>query len=188
MTETKQPSPAHWIDHFVVPTNDIMAWSDWAVAAIGVERQPFGGMTTAARSQGRPINCFMYLADQSCHFGAFLQSEQLPASKGLGQGTPRYGFFVRPEQLDEHVLRLDRNGITHGDPVETSEEGDEGTAIYFEDPDGNQYEFWAPSRLPEGAMEVATAAGVGRMSSAVYGARELQRTADFFSSFFGMKP
>jgi catechol 2,3-dioxygenase-like lactoylglutathione lyase family enzyme len=165
-----------------------MSWSDWAVAAIGVERQPFGGLTTATRNSGRAINCFMYLADRSCHFGAFLQGEQLSASKGLGQGTPRYGFFVRPQQLDEHMLRLDRHGITHGDPVDTSEEGVEGTAVYFEDPDGNQYEFFAPAQMPDGAMDVATAAGVGRMSSAVYGARELQRTADFFNTFFGMKP
>ena len=28
--------------------------------------------------------------------------------------------------------------------------------IYFEDPDHNQFEFWAPDRLPEGAMQKAS--------------------------------
>ena len=30
MAESTKPAPAHWIDHFVVGTNDLNAWVDWA--------------------------------------------------------------------------------------------------------------------------------------------------------------
>jgi len=66
-------------------------------------------------------------------------------------------------------------------------EGDEGTAIYFEDPDGNQYEFWAPVHMPDGAMEVSTPLKVGRISHAVYGSRDLERTAAFFKRYCGLR-
>ena len=80
-------------------------------------------------------------------------------------------------RLDGHLRRLDLHGIPRTDPLRTAAEGDEGIAIYFQDPDGNQFEFWAPDRMPKGAMDVCTAEGVGRVSSGVYGSRDLQRTA-----------
>ncbi|HZD41164.1 MAG TPA: hypothetical protein VE131_10610, partial [Terriglobales bacterium] len=51
----------------------------------------------------------------------------------------------------------------------------------------NQYEFWAPIHIPAGAMEICTEEKVGRISHAVYGARELGRTAAFFKKYCGMK-
>ena len=186
MAEEQRPGAVHWIDHVVLGTNDMGAWAEWAVNAIGVAGR-IRGMTTAARERNQPIQVSLYIGDGSCHFVAFLQREALPPSKGLGKGTPRYGFFVRPDDVDEHLRRLDAHGIPHTDPVRTAAEGDEGTAIYFEDPDGNQFEFWAPVRMPDGAMEVSTALGVGRLSSAVYGSRDLQRTASFFEEFCGLR-
>lgn len=188
MTQNRQPAPVYWIDHFVVATNDMNAWFEWAAGAIGADRHRFGGLTTKDRKNGRAINCFMFIGDGSCHFGAFLQKEPLPPTKGLRKGTPRYGFFVRPEDIDKHMSRLNRHGISHKGPVRTHEDGDEGTAIYFEDPDGNQYEFWAPDRMPQGAMDVATPLKVGRVSSAVFGARQLPRAGEFFARFLSLRP
>ena len=162
---TEQRGAAHWIDHFVVGTNDIGRWVEWAIDVIGVERHPIGGLTTEARNAGRPVASFMYMGDGSCHFGAFLQREQLPPSKGLGASTPRHGFYVRAADVEAHVRRLDAHGVPHTAPARTSAEGETGVAVHFEDPDGNQYEFWAPDDLPEGAMAVETSAGVGRISS-----------------------
>jgi catechol 2,3-dioxygenase-like lactoylglutathione lyase family enzyme len=87
-----------------------------------------------------------------------------------------------------HLRRLDRYKVPHTDPVKTAADGDEGTVIYFADPDGNQYEFWAPAHMPEGAMEIATDEKVGRISHAVYGCRELTRTAAFFEKYCGIEP
>ncbi|MDA1036213.1 MAG: VOC family protein, partial [Chloroflexi bacterium] len=178
---------AHWIDHVVVPTNDIGAWVQWAEDVIGVEHKPIGGLTTRERNNNRPIASFVDIGDGSCHFGAFLQHGVLPASKGLGADFPRYGFYIRPEDIDTHLLRLDRTGTIHTDPIAMTAEGKEGTAIYLQDPDGNQFEFWAPKVMPAGAMEVSTALGVGRISSAVYGSRDLQRTASFYERYCGLQ-
>ena len=188
MVAEQRSGAVHWIDHVVVGTNDMNAWVEWAVNAIGVTPGPIGGLTTTARQRNQPIASFLFIGDRSCHFGAFLQSEALPPSKGLGKGTPRYGFFVRPEDVSEHLRRLDQHGVPHSGPVRTAAEGDEGTAIYFEDPDGNQFEFWAPARMPQGAMEVCTPLNVGRVSSVVYGSRDLQRTAAFFDRFCDLRP
>jgi len=178
----------HWIDHHVVGTNDIVAWSDWAVNATGLPRRPIIGVTTAARKKNTPIMCFLWWEGGSCRIGAFLQPEIFPPSKGLGKDTPRSAFFIRPEDIDLHLQRLDRHHIPHTDPIHTAAEGDEGTAIYFEDPDGNQYEFWAPVVMPKGAMEIATDEQVGRISHVVFGARDLARTAAFFDEYCGLEP
>jgi catechol 2,3-dioxygenase-like lactoylglutathione lyase family enzyme len=100
---------------------------------------------------------------------------------------PRCGFFIRTEDIDTHLGRLKQHGIPHSDPVRISNEGDEGTTIYFEDPDGNQYEFWAPVHMPEGAMAVATPHNVGRISHVVYGSRNLEKTAAFFREYCGLR-
>jgi catechol 2,3-dioxygenase-like lactoylglutathione lyase family enzyme len=177
---------AHWIDHVVVPTNDMTTWLAWAEDVIGIERTPIGGLTTQARRRNQPIATFLDIGDGSCHFGAFLQTDDLPESAGLGNEYPRYGFFVNAVDLDTHIQRLERLGIAHSAPSSTTTEGFEGAAVRFQDPDGNQWEFWAPAEMPEGAMDVATSLGVGRISSAVYGSRDLQRTAGFFERYFGL--
>ncbi|MEE8518586.1 MAG: VOC family protein [Dehalococcoidia bacterium] len=188
MTTRDGAGTAYWIDHMVVGTNDMAAWVAWAVNAIGVVPSPLQGITTDAQKRNQPIASFLDIGDGSCHFGAFLQPENFPPSAGLGKGLPRYGFFVRPEDVDTHLLRLEKHGIPHTGPVRTSAEGDDGTAVYFEDPDGNQFEFWAPDVMPEGAMEVSTEIGVGRVASAVYGSRDLQRSAAFCRDYFGLSP
>jgi catechol 2,3-dioxygenase-like lactoylglutathione lyase family enzyme len=100
---------------------------------------------------------------------------------------PRCGFYIRPEDIDMHLRRLEQHKIPHSEPIRTAAEGDEGTTIYFADPDGNQYELWAPVKMPEGAMEIATSEKVGRISHAVYGSRDLARTAAFFEKYCGVR-
>ena len=183
MAETRHPGLIHWIDHCVVGTNDMNRWIEWAVNTLGVVPRRISGLTTEMRRRNASINCFVDISRGTCHLGAFLQSETLPPHAGLGKALPRYGLFIRPEDIPEHLARLDHVGVSHTAPVHTSAEGEEGTAIYFEDPDGNQYEFWAPAEMPEGAMEVATPLKVGRVSSAVFGTRDLKKAASFFSHY-----
>ncbi len=184
---TDEPSGAvHWIDHRVVGTNDMVKWVDWAVNATGAVPWRMIGITTVARKRNAPINCFLDFEGR-CRIGAFLQPEVFPASKGLGKDTPRCGFFIRSQDIDAHLKRLDHHDIPHSEPVRISNEGDEGLAIYFEDPDGNQYEFWAPVNMPDGAMEVCTSLKVGRISHMVFGSRNLERTAAYFKQYCGLK-
>ena len=186
MADEEPRGAAHWIDHFVVGTNDLSTWVEWALNATGIPRQPIAQLTTAARKRNTTIHCFLPFENGSCRFGAFLQPEIYPPSKGLGKDLPRFGFFIRTEEIDEHLSRLDRHGIPHSQPISVTTEGDQGTSIHFEDPDGNQYEFWAPIHMPDGAMEVCTKLKVGRISHAVYGSRDLERTAAFFKKYCGL--
>ena len=188
MATNERPGTAHWIDHFVVGTNDLKAWLDWSDAALGATVLRLNGLTTRAQKRGQPIALFMDIGDGSCHFGGFLQTEEMPPIEGLDSDEMRYGFFVRRDEIDDHLRRFDASGITHSQPTRTAAEGEAGTAVNFADSDGNQYELWAPDEMPAGAMEVSTHLGVGRISSAVLGSRNLQRTADFMSRFCDLEP
>ncbi len=188
MADVEPRGAVYWIDHYVVGTNDMVAWADWAVNAIGLKRQPLIGLTTAARKRNVKITCFLWWKGGSCRIGAFLQPEIFPLAKALGEDLPRCGFYIRPQDVDTHLRRLDRYKIPHTDPIKTAADGDEGTVIYLADPDGNQYEFWAPLHMPEGAMDIATEEKVGRISHAVYGCRDLARTAAFFEKYCRIEP
>jgi catechol 2,3-dioxygenase-like lactoylglutathione lyase family enzyme len=188
MASSERPGTVHWIDHVVVGTNDLNAWLKWSEEAIGGTVNRINGLTTQAQKSQQALAAFVDIGDGSCHYGAFLQSEVLPPVNGLDAEEQRCGFFVRPEDLNEHVRRFDEHGIVHSAPVRTSAEGDDGTAVYFVDPDGNQYELWAPDRMPAGAMAVSTHLGVGRISSVTLRSRDLQRTADFFDRYCDLEP
>src|SRR5262245_903527 len=177
---TVEPKGAvHWIDHYVVGTNNMSAWVDWAVNATGIKRQPIIGLTTEARKRNIKITSFLWWEGGSCRIGAFLQPEIFPPAKELGRDLPRCGFYIRRADIDKHLSRLDRHKIPHSDAIPTASDGDEGTIIYFADPDGNQYEFWAPEQMPEGAMEIATSENVVRISNCVFRGRDLARAASF---------
>ena len=188
MNDVEPRGAVHWIDHYVVGTNDMGAWVDWAVNATGITRRPIIGLTTAARKRNIKITSFLWWDGGSCRIGAFLQPEIYPPAKALGEDLPRCGFYIRPEDIDMHLRRLEQHKIPHSGAIRTAADGDDGTILYFADPDGNQYEFWAPSRMPEGAMEIATKEKVGRISHCVYGARDLGRTAAFFEKYCGISP
>ena len=187
MADVEPRGAVHWIDHYVVGTNDLSGWADWANKATGLPLRQINGLTTNMRKKNTPIFCFMWWDGGSCRIGAFLQPENYPPAKKLGTDMPRCGFYIRPEDIDMHLRRLDQHKIPHSDPIRTAAEGDEGTVIYLADPDNNQYEFWAPVKMPEGAMEIATSEKVGRISHTVYGSRDLARTAAFFEKYCGIQ-
>lgn len=187
MADREPRGAVHWIDHYVVGTNDMGAWVDWAVNATGITRRPIIGLTTAARKRNIKITSFLWWQGGSCRIGAFLQPEIFPPAKALGEDLPRCGFYIWPQDIDAHLRRLDRHKIPHSDAIRTAADGEEGTVIHLADPDGNQYELWAPERMPEGAMEIATEENVGRISHAIFGSRNLSRTAEFFEKYCGVQ-
>jgi catechol 2,3-dioxygenase-like lactoylglutathione lyase family enzyme len=178
----------YWIDHYTVPTNDLERSIEFHERVMGTKTMPNSGMP---RDRG-VFQAFSHpellLRGGHCHHGLFAVREPLPAAQEPGKGYPRHALYVRPEDIGEHVKRLDANGVVHSDPVRTSENGEDGTAIYWLDVDGNQFEFWAPEKMPPGVMDHASAYGVGRISHIVYASRDLQRTADFFNRYCGLQP
>ena len=181
MAEDQRLGALHWIDHYAVATNDLDRWVDWNAKVLGAT-EPW---QDTAPAPGQPRRAeFRVLG--GCHVIGFAQSAPVPAGKGLGQGLPRYGFYVRLEDMQEHLRRLDELGVAHTAPARTSAEGEAGTAVYFQDPDENQFEFWAPDRMPDGAMEGASPQCVGRISLAVFESRDLERTASFYNRYCGL--
>jgi len=180
MAEDRRLGAAYWIDHYVVGTNDLDRWIDFHERVMGAKHKANG---PTPPGEGRPGE-FLFVSD--CHYGGFNQQKPLPPSEGLGKGLPRYGHYIRRGDVDEHLRRMDEHKVRHSDPIRTSAEGEAGTVIYFEDPDENQFELWAPDVLPDGAMTDAGPLKVGRISNAVYQSRDLDRTRDFYGRYCGM--
>jgi predicted enzyme related to lactoylglutathione lyase len=166
----------HWIDHYVVCTTDVERWGAFHAKVLG-------GITEAD-PQGRIPGIFQVTG--RIRYGGFVSHKPLPPTRGLGKGLPRYGYYIEASDIERHLRRLDEAGAVHGAPVRTAAEGEPGTAIYWQDPDGNQFEFWAPDVLPEGAMAGCGPERVGRISHIVLESRDLDRTAAFFDRYCKM--
>jgi predicted enzyme related to lactoylglutathione lyase len=177
--DDQRPGTIYWIDHYTVGTNDPLRWIDFHEKVLGARTEP---------PSPRRLTRGVFQDLTNCHHGGFVMREPLPPSEGVGKGLPRYALFIRPEDIDEHLRRLDQYDVPHTEPVRTSSDGAEGTAIYWEDPDGNQFEFWAPVHMPAGAMDDCGPLKVGRISHVVYESRNLQKTADFFNRYCALDP
>jgi hypothetical protein len=169
------PGTVYWIDHYTVCTNDLERFRAFHAQVLGGKQ--WIGPT------GREV--FQNVARSKT--GGFIVDRPLPPSPGLGKGYPRYGFFIEAADVDRHVARLAAAGAVFAPPVRTSAYGEPGTVIAWEDPDGNQYEFWAPDVMPAGAMDDCGPERVGRISHGIYESRDLERTAAFFARYSTME-
>ncbi|MBV9120218.1 MAG: VOC family protein [Chloroflexi bacterium] len=167
----------HWIDHYVVPVSDVPRWVEFSTNIFGSDEWIHGSP---------PFGKFRKLA--GCHHGGFVQKRPLPPGSELGKAPTRYGHYIQPGDIDEHLRRLDQHGIHRSEVVDSAPEGRAGKSIYFEDPDGNQYEFFAPEKMPDGAMAAAGPLKIGRISHVTFDARDLDTNAEFFSRFCGVDP
>lgn len=183
MAEDHRLGAPYWIDHYVVATSDLARWEGFCANVLGAT-EPWGD-TEPPPGQAR-FGGFLHLGGS--HVAAFVQQRPIPPGKGLGTGCPRYGLYVRQEEIDEHLRRLDEHGVPHTDAVHRSDYGEPGVSILFEDPDQNQLEFWAPDRMPDGAMDGSSPVDVGRISHAVLESRDLDRTATFYSRYCSLDP
>jgi len=161
--------PVYWIDHFVLNSADVGRWAEFSTKLLGAQVKP------SVRGVFQMVGPAL--------IGAFEPSKPLPPAGPIGRGLPRYGYYINRADIRAHLTRLDALGVVHSGPVYTAAEGEAGTAIYWQDPDGNNFEFWAPDAPPPGAMAAASSEGVGRISHAVFEAREFDRVADFFTRY-----
>jgi catechol 2,3-dioxygenase-like lactoylglutathione lyase family enzyme len=187
MAEDHRPGATYWVDHYVIGNNDLERSVRFYADVMGAEPRRANGAPLKPEERARTDSLFLWVGT-CAHLGTYVQPEPLPGTKGLGVALPRYGWFIRPEEIDDHLRRLDYFQTPHTDPVRTSAEGQPGIAIYWEDPDGNQLEFWAPDHLPEGAMTGEGPLHVGRISSAVFECRDLARATDFYERWCTVDP
>jgi predicted enzyme related to lactoylglutathione lyase len=175
-----RPGTVYWIDHYVICTNDIDRWAAFHAKVLGGKLRP--------DPAGALIGYGIFQDVASIRHGGFIAQAPLPPTRGLGKGMPRYGYYVFAADIDAHLKRLDEAGALHSAPIRTAAEGEPGTVIYWQDPDGNQFEFWAPDVLPAGAMDGHGAERVGRISHGVFESRDLDRTAAFFARYCALEP
>lgn len=146
-------SEIKWIDHGVLPTNDlghaILFYRDVLGAEIEslehvstrtLTKLAEHGPSSVERSgQGRPddratMRCFMRLGPT--RFGLFLQQEELPPA-GRDCRTPCYEWEVREEDLGRVVSKLEEYGIDYEGPVESPPGYPMAKQVFFRDLDGN---------------------------------------------------
>lgn len=178
MQTNDRPGTVYWIDHYTVCTNDLERY-----AAFHAQVLDAGKTRHAGDVAGQGV--FQDVARSKT--GAFIVNRPLPPSRGLGTGLPRFGFFIEGADIERHLRRLRAAGAVHGAPQRTTAYGDAGTVIHWQDPDGNQFEFWAPDVMPAGAMADCGNERVGRISHGVYESRDLERTAAFFARYCGVE-
>jgi len=107
MLEDQRPGTVYWIDHYAVGTNDLERWVDFHERVLGAK--------TTRSNRPHPLNMFQQLTN--CLHGGFIQPVPLPPSAGPGKGLPRYGFFMRPQDIDAQLRHLDDCQVSHGDPL-----------------------------------------------------------------------
>jgi len=119
MTNVEPKGAVHWIDHYVVGTNDLPSWTYWALNATGLPIRPINGLTTNNRKKNTPIFCFMWWDGGSCRIGAFLQPDVYPSAKELGKDLPR--VFVAKKILDDDVTERIARAEARGELILSGE-------------------------------------------------------------------
>jgi predicted enzyme related to lactoylglutathione lyase len=167
-----------WIDHYVATTEDVPRWAAFHAHVLGA--------VTLPDPAGTLPGVFQQIG--AIRHGGFRARLPIPPTFGIGRGLPRYGYYIDAVDIEAHVRRLDAAGAIRGAPLRTAYAGDPGVAIPWQDPDGNQFEFWAPDVMPDGAMAHAGPVRVGRVSHGVFESRDLARTAAFFARYCELEP
>jgi predicted enzyme related to lactoylglutathione lyase len=171
MRANRPPGTVYWIDHYTVCTNDLERFT------------AFHGQVLGGKQWIGPTGHEMFQTVARSKTGGFRVNRPLPPSRGLGEGLPRYGFFIEAADIASHLARLRAAGAEHRPPERTAAYGEPGVSILWQDPDENQFEFWAPDVLPAGAMADCGPERVGRISHGVFESRDLERTAKFFARY-----
>lgn len=128
-------SEIKWLDHGVMPTNDLGRAIQFYTEVLGAQIEDIANVTTETFTSGRGMmRCFMRLGPT--RFGVFLQHEQLPPSEGL-IGSPCYEWEVGDADLGRAIGSLDEHGVEYQGPCEGPAGYPVAKQVFFNDPDGN---------------------------------------------------
>jgi catechol 2,3-dioxygenase-like lactoylglutathione lyase family enzyme len=128
-------SDIKWLDHGVMPTNDLGRAIDFYTNVLGAQIEEIKSVTTESLNGGRgAMRCFMRLGPT--RFGVFLQREELPPQDGL-VGGPCYEWEVGDEDLGRAVASLSAHDVVYEGPLEGPPGYPVAKQVFFNDPDGN---------------------------------------------------
>ena len=103
MKDFEPRGAVHWIDHYVVGTNDLSNWADWANKATGLPLRPINGLTTNMRKKNTPIFCFMWWEGGSCRMALSSSRKTIPRPKSWGK-TCRAAAFISGLKISARIL------------------------------------------------------------------------------------
>lgn len=147
-------SEIKWIDHGVVPTNNLGHAVLFYRDVLGAEIESLDSITTDAlrtlvaqaqqgeQPTGRPQeaaertmpSCFMRLGPT--RFGLFLQRDPLPPVDRSSR-TPCYEWDVRESDLERVMRKLDEYGVEYEAPIQGPPGYPIERQVFFDDLDGN---------------------------------------------------
>src|SRR4030095_4988277 len=119
MPDSPRPGAIHWIDHFVVTVDNMLPWERFMEDVLGGTVHHRGGLSTAEMLRGGQVRTFYNVRHHES--GGFLPPRLRPQTGGPGRILPRWGFYVRPEDIDAHRRHFDAHQVAYRDPVRTSE-------------------------------------------------------------------
>src|SRR5437773_7787040 len=123
MKDDQRLGAMYWIDHFVVGTTDVNKWGDWSTEVLG-SSHAWNNTENSAAVRGA---VFRDLGN--CHIAAFV-NQTMPAAE-LGSVCPRYGFYVRADDIERQLKRFDQLGVNHSQPSRQTGLGEAGTSVLF---------------------------------------------------------
>lgn len=131
-------SEIQWIDHGVIPTNDLGRAILFYTQVLGAEIDSIANVSTEMLRGGvggrSTMRCFVKLGANE--LGLFLQSDQLPKADGL-TGAPCYEWEMSESELDRAVASLAEHRVPYEGPIEGPPGYPLAKQVFFNDPDDN---------------------------------------------------
>jgi catechol 2,3-dioxygenase-like lactoylglutathione lyase family enzyme len=153
------------IDHIAIPVRDLRRNQDFYVDVLGLKLK-----TTRRNPDGSPRQTYV-LAGENI-IGLHLPGVQARSS---ASGAPRIGVSVSPSRFAEASENLKAAGHSFRGPIDHGEETPFAQSIYFDDPDGNHFEFCVRRDGPSGEC----------ISHTLFETRDLNKAITFYTEALG---
>jgi catechol 2,3-dioxygenase-like lactoylglutathione lyase family enzyme len=168
-------------DHFAYPVDDLVKAEDFYTTVLEVPIYERRGLRVVDVRAGTLPRTFLNVAGS--RVGIFLGREPLPEDKEL-YGAPVVGIEVTPDGFARIVRKLEEKKSVKIDGPRLRERlGPNAKSILLQDPFGNRLELIEKNR--PAVQEGSAYLGLSQLELEV---TDLDRSVDFYSGVFGLKP
>lgn len=172
---------AQWLDHFVVPVDDIVTAEEFYVRVFGGVITKRNGLNVRQRKRGAVPHTFIQIGGK--RMGVYLQSEERSRPTSA-RGLPTYSFTTTERGLDETGRELDILNVRFDGPVKNAHPfADE--CLFFTDPTGNHYAVYTPRAATDvGSTRNGRMTGVGYLELE---APDVEASIEFYEQVLGFE-
>lgn len=172
---------AQWLDHFVVPVDDLIVAEEFYLQVFGGVITKRNGLNVRQRKRGAVPHTFIQIGGK--RMGVYLQSEERPTPVDA-RGLPTYSFTTTERGLEELGEELNRWGVKFAGPVRNAHPFAD-QSLFFTDPAGNHYCVYTAKAASAPANNVT-----GRMTSVGYielEAPDVEASIGFYHDVLGFE-